>query len=265
MRPVNLIPPESRRGQRAPLRAGGLSYGLIAILVIALAGVTALVLTENSISEKEGELAALESQRQAAQAEASALAPYAEFAALREARLDTISSLAESRFDWERVLRELALVLPGDIWLMRVTGTATPSEALEGSDDQLRGGVAGPALSLVGCGASQEAVAGFAAALEDIDGVTRVGIARAQLPEDVTEGGSTDDCRTRDFISRFEITAAFDGAPVPSALPPAAPADAGTDGGVAETQATSASAEESAARQTEEAQQATNVIPGAVR
>lgn len=260
MRPVNLIPPESRRGQRTPLRAGALSYGVVAVLVIAVVAVTAIVLTGNSISEKEGELAALESEKQAAQAEASALAPYAEFASLRVERQNTISALAQSRFDWERVLRELALVLPSDVWLIRVSGTATPDAAIEGAEDQLRAGVSGPALSLIGCGSSQEAVAGFAAALEDIDGVTRVGVAKSEMPEDIVSGSTSDDCRTRDFITRFEMTAAFDEVPTPAT---AAPLPA--DGGVAEAQAATATAEASAAEQTGEAQEATNVISGAAR
>lgn len=263
MRPVNLIPPESRRGQRTPLRAGALSYGVVAVLVIAVVAVTAIVLTGNSISEKEGELAALESEKQAAQAEASALAPYAEFASLRAERQNTISALAQSRFDWERVLRELALVLPSDVWLIRVSGTATPDAAIEGAEDQLRAGVGGPALSLIGCGSSQEAVAGFAAALEDIDGVTRVGVARSEMPEDIVSGSTSDDCRTRDFITRFEMTAAFDEVPTPPTAVPAAPLPA--DGGVAEAQAATATAEASATEQTGEAQEATNVISGAAR
>jgi Tfp pilus assembly protein PilN len=273
MRPVNLIPPEDRRGQRAPLRAGSSSYALVGGLLAAVVAVTALVMTGNSVSEKESELAALEAQRDAAVAQAQALSPYAEFASLRQQRQATIQTLAESRFDWERVLRELSLVLPDDVWLIRVTGTASPDAVVEGAEDVLRSSAPGPALSLIGCGASQEAVAGFAAALEDIDGVTRVGIAKSQKPENIVSGASRDDCRTRDFIPRFEITAAFDEAPVSSAAAPAAPAapapapttTTGEDGGVAAAEGDSAAAESSAATQTGQAQEATNVIPGAAR
>ena len=271
MRPVNLIPPESRRGQRAPLRAGSLSYGIVAVLAIALAGVTALVMTGNTVAERESELAAAEARQTVLAAEAEALAPYAEFASLREQRQTTIQQLAQSRFDWERVLRELALVLPDDVWLVRVGGSASPDAVIEGSDDALRSGAPGPALSLIGCGASQEAVAGFAAALEDIDGVTRVGVAESELPTgDVTGAGQGDDCRTRDFIARFEITAAFDAVPAPEAAAPAIPAPgtappATGDGGVAEAQATSQAAEDSAAEQTGQAQDAANVVPGVTR
>ena len=46
MRPVNLIPPEQRRGEQAPLRTGPLPYIVVGALVAVLVGVTALVLTE---------------------------------------------------------------------------------------------------------------------------------------------------------------------------------------------------------------------------
>lgn len=270
MRPVNLIPPESRRGQRAPLRAGSTSYVLVAALAVAVAGVTALVMAGNTVSERESELASVEAREATVTAEAAALAPYAEFASLRQTRQATIDALAQSRFDWERVLRELSLVLPSDVWLIRVTGTASPDAVLEGTEDTLRSSAPGPALSLVGCGASQEAVAGFAAALEDIDGVTRVGIAKSERPENVvTEGASAEDCRTRDFIARFEITAAFDEVPAPAAAAPVAPAPGTTatteDGGVAAAEATAQQAEDSAAQQTDQAQQATNLVPGTAR
>lgn len=273
MRPVNLIPPESRRGQRAPLRAGSTSYVLVAALALAVAGVTALVLAGNTVSERESELASVEAREATVTAEAAALAPYAEFASLRQTRQATIDALAQSRFDWERVLRELSLVLPSDVWLIRVTGTASPDAVLEGTEDTLRSSAPGPALSLIGCGASQEAVAGFAAALEDIDGVTRVGIAKSERPENVvTEGASAEDCRTRDFIARFEITAAFDEVPAPAAAAPVAPAPGTTattatteDGGVAVAGATAQQADDSAAQQTDQARQATNLVPGTAR
>ncbi len=66
MRPVNLIPPEERRGELAPLRTGVLSYVIVGVLGLALLGVVAIVLTGNSISEKESDLASLEARKLAA-------------------------------------------------------------------------------------------------------------------------------------------------------------------------------------------------------
>lgn len=221
MRPVNLIPADQRRGEQAALRTGPLAYMLLGALVLALAGVTALVLTENQISDRKGEVVTLKREDAAAQAQAARLAAYSQFRALSEQRVATVTSLADSRFDWERVMRELALVLPGDVWLSELEATATPSVSVGGggSGASLRGAIPGPALSLSGCAAGQDAVAGFVTALKDIDGVTRVGVASSELAGEGegagAGGGGGSDCRTREFIAQFSLVVAFDAAPVP--------------------------------------------------
>jgi Tfp pilus assembly protein PilN len=228
VRPVNLIPAEERRGEHGPLRSGPLAYIVVGALVAVLAGVTALVLTGNQIADRKAEVATLEAEDAAAQTQAERLVAFTQFRALREQRLVTISSLADSRFDWERVMRELSLILPADVWLVGLTATASPNASVGGegggggSGSSLRGSVSGPALELSGCASGQEAVAGFVTALKDIDGVTRVGVQSSELSEQESgagspdgSGGGGDDCRTREFIAKFEIVVAFDAAPVP--------------------------------------------------
>lgn len=251
MRPVNLIPLEERRGERRPLRSGPLAYVLVGALVAVLAGVTALVLTSNQISDRKSEIAQLEAEDAAAQAKAERLAAYTQFRALREQRVVTISSLANSRFDWERVMRELSLILPSNVWLVGLTATASPEASVggessaggEASGSGLRASAPGPALELSGCASGQEAVAGFVTALKDIDGVTRVGVQSSELSEQENGAGAApgsgsasgdDDCRTRDFIAKFEIVAAFDAAPVP----PTESAEAATVSTTEETETT---------------------------
>jgi Tfp pilus assembly protein PilN len=228
MRPVDLIPVEDRQGQHAPLRTGPVAYIVLGALVLALAGVTALVLTGNQISDRKSEVAQLKSEDAAAAAEARRLAAYSQFQALHEQRLATIASLADSRFDWERVMRELSLILPHDVWLISMSASAS-SEAgsVEGSSGggALRNTIAGPALEISGCATGQEAVAGFVTALKEIDGVTRVGVESSELAdqeegagssgESAESGGGSGDCRTRRFIAQFKLTVAFDAAPVP--------------------------------------------------
>src|SRR5688500_11048863 len=191
---------------------------------------------------------------------------------MQEQRTATVVSLAQSRFDWERVLREFALVLPEDVWLIQLEGTVSPGVSLtDGAEISIREGVAGPALEIIGCAASQDAVGGVVAALRDIDGVTRVTVAKSERPELAESTGaassedasSDDDCRTRDFITRFEIVAAFDGVPATAAAPegadPAAPAaPTGTENAAGAPNTTAPAVEEGAA----ETQDATETIPG---
>jgi Tfp pilus assembly protein PilN len=225
MRAVNLIPVEDRRGDHAPTRTGALVYIVVGALLAGLAGVTMMVLATNEINDRKAEIAQLEAEEAEARARAEALSSYAQFKLVRDTRVATVTSLADSRFDWERVLRELSLVLPADIWLTGMTGTVRPDvDVEEATDVSLRDSAAGPALEIIGCAPSQQAVGGFVSALRDIDGVTRVGILRSERPPlDSTGGQTTDeeDCRTRDFITQFELVAAFDAAPVP--LPAASP------------------------------------------
>ncbi len=230
MRPVNLIPPEDRRGEQAPLRTGPLPYILLGTLVAVLIGVTALVLVGNQISDSKAEVAKLEGEDAVAAARAQQLASYTEFRSMSEQRVATVQSLADSRFDWERVMRELALVLPSNVWLTSLTGTASPAVSIEAGGGSaggtLRAQVPGPALELNGCASGQEAVAGFVTALKDIDGVTRVGVESSELGEEEETAtstevgaatGSTDgECRTREFIAKFALVVAFDAAPVPA-------------------------------------------------
>jgi|SRR6476646_2403193 len=212
MRPVNLIPPDLRRGDNAPLRTGPLAYIVVGALALALLGVTMLVLASNEVSEKKDELVTLKREDAVAKASAEELAPYAQFQAMSQQRVETVSSLANSRFDWPRVMRELALVLPDDVLLSDLTASADPGASGEGggaSADAL-----GPVLELTGCTKDQDSVAGFVTALRDIDGVTRVGLSSSAVGGG-DSGGSDGGCEAAGLVTQFEIVVAFDAAPVP--------------------------------------------------
>jgi Tfp pilus assembly protein PilN len=247
MRPVNLIPADQRRGPHAPLRTGPIAYILVGALFLVLAGVAALVLTQNEISDRKAEVTQLRREDAAVSARAQHLAAYTQFRALREQRVETVRSLADSRFDWERVMRELSLVLPTDVWLTSLNASAAADVGVGGESGgsggeggaSLRGAVAGPALELSGCASGQDGVAGFVTALKDIDGVTRVGVQSSALPDVGSAAGATSgggegggestDCRTRGFIALFKLVVAFDAAPVPvtsSVAEEAAPVEA---------------------------------------
>jgi Tfp pilus assembly protein PilN len=220
VRPVNLIPVEDRRGDQAPLRSGPLVYILLGALVALLAGVTVLVLTSNQISERESEVVTLEAEDSRAETEATRLVAFTQFRDMSKARAETVASLADSRFDWERVMRELALILPADTWLTKLVASAAGGAESEGGGGGAVPGVSGPTLQFTGCSTGQEAVARFVTALKDIDGVTRVAVKSSELPTKSSGGGGSggggkEECRTRKFFPKFEIVATFDAAPVP--------------------------------------------------
>ncbi len=239
MRPVNLIPAKERADARAPMRGGPLAYIVVAALVALLAGVTLLVVTNNQISERKAEVTTLKAENSAAEAQASRLSAYTQFHTVSDQRVSTVTTLANSRFDWERVMRELALILPDDIWLTNLTGTASTGVSVAGSAGlALRAGVPGPALEIVGCANGQDAVAGFVSDLKGIDGVTRVGVEYSKLPPEASgeEASNTEPtatsastgCQTRQFIAEFKLVAAFDAAPTPPSAETEAAAPAAT-------------------------------------
>jgi Tfp pilus assembly protein PilN len=264
VRPINLIPPEER-GDKAAVRTGPIAYLLVGTLALGLAAVTMLVLASNTVSDHKAEVAELSQQEADARARAEQLAPFANFKTVEQQRAATVKSLADSRFDWERVMRELSLVIPGDVWLTELTGSVGGASTTTGdtSTSAATGtsSVSGPSLQIIGCAAGQESVAAFLASLRDIDGVTRVGLTSSERPtgesaasSDSGEGAGNSECRTRDPIAKFEIVAAFDEVPtpqVPGAAPaaptatePAAPAAPATDQAAPSTETTPASSVE---------------------
>jgi Tfp pilus assembly protein PilN len=260
MRPVNLIPPDERRGDRAAIRTGSTSYVVVAALGVALLAIIALAFTSKQVSDRKQQVADLQQREQQVTAKAQSLKSFTDFRAVQESREATVTSLAQSRFDWQRVLNELARVLPTDVWLSQLAGSVSPAVQIDGGPDiAMRAEASGPALSIVGCAISQDAVAGFVSDLQDIDGVTRVGVQSSTRPDPNTTGasggssttsgsasGTSQDCQTRDFIVKFEIVAAFDAVPAPAtaSTAPSIPSSVApsTSATAASTQPASASA-----------------------
>lgn len=226
MRPINLIPKDLRRGDAAPSRTGATGWVIVGALTLAVVAAVMLVTTSNTLSDRENEVAALQHAEQVAQRQAAEVAPYTAFQQTVAARRQTVAGLAASRFDWERVMRELALIIPEDIVVRTLTATVSPDVSVAGATSvDLRGSVPGPALELTGCGIgpkerSQETIARFISALYDIDGVTRVGMKDSIVTEEdgasgaATGAGHAGNCAGGDQLSNFQIVAAFDAAPI---------------------------------------------------
>ncbi len=216
MRPVNLIPTDQRRAY-GPSRTGPIAYIVVGALGLLLVGVVVMVLASNQISERESDLESLAARSAAANARAEKLAPYAKFQQVERQRTTTVYELADSRFDWPRVLRQLSLIVPKYVVLGRLTGLAGPGVESGGGGGEsggtnLANGIKGPSLSLSGCALNQNRVAALVAALHQIDGVTRVGLSGA-VHEDEEGGGGSGEGASCKRVS-FNIAVAFDAAPV---------------------------------------------------
>jgi Tfp pilus assembly protein PilN len=221
MRPVNLIPPEERRAS-TPVRTGPIAYLIVGVLALGLAAVTMIVLTDNKIADRKSKIAELNQQQVAIQTRAGQLKPFVDFSQAESARVKAIRSAANRRFDWERVMHELSLILPPDLSLVNLTATTGGAPDASGAVTSST-----PSLSMTGCARGHETVAAFLAALKDIDGVTSVTLQSSQHGGAGSSGGSSSTISTSSDCGpavQFQLTADFGNAPVATPPAPAAPA-----------------------------------------
>ena len=173
MRAVNLLPEQHRRTAPSGERSGS-AYFVLAALAVMLAGAIAYVVVSNQVTAGKEEAATLSAQAETAEAKVAQLAPFGEFSALKEARVIAVSELATSRLDWERLARELALVLPKDTWLTSVDGSTGMSADEAAAPSAPGEEPAGPTVKLTGCAKSQPAVATALVRLKRLNGATDV-------------------------------------------------------------------------------------------
>jgi len=134
---VNLLPPEILERRRAEKRIGWVVLAAIAVALI-LAGVWGFA--QFRLQAKQDELAAVQQQAQAIQAQADQLAIFEERAAELETRRATLVYALGTRVDWAKLLDELSLVLPSDMWIQtlavdELTGLSMSGYAIDTPDD----------------------------------------------------------------------------------------------------------------------------------
>jgi Tfp pilus assembly protein PilN len=202
MRAVNLIPAEDRRGAGgAAGRSGGGAYVVLGVLVALVAMASAYVLLGKSVDDKKADLARITRDAQVAESQAQSLASYTKFTAMSSKRVQTVSQLAQSRFDWSHALHEVARVLPENAWLTSLSATTSPTVSGGSGGSSLRGALSVPAIEVQGCTTSQRSVAKMMARMRLIDGVQRVSLDNAAKGEDSgatgtsTVSGGSGDCR----------------------------------------------------------------------
>jgi Tfp pilus assembly protein PilN len=250
VRPVNLIPPEERRGRAATGSRHMAAYAVIGVLALVLVAVVAITIFDNKASDSQAKLNSLQSEVDSAQAQASSFSSFTSFQQVHDERLATIDSLAKSRFDWERIMRELSIVLPDNVFLTNLTGTVSPDASVtNGAGLSLRGSIPGPALELIGCAQNQRTVARLIASMHDIDGVGRVLVSTSSkaTPTVGSSGssgaatGGASGCGSRPDFPTFQLVAALDGVPtaeVPATSSTAVPTSATATTGATTTPAT---------------------------
>lgn len=148
MRPVNLLP-ERYRPARASGRLRGSAYITIAVLGVLLIMVLGYVITQNQINSTEDDTNRAIEEAQIAEARASELGSFGNFQQIKQQREAAVKGLALTRFDYERLMREVALVLPNNVFLTTFTAQATGEAAAAPTGAAVT--ATGPSLALGGC------------------------------------------------------------------------------------------------------------------
>ena len=190
MRAVNLIPRDARRGGISPsLGKLGPAHFVVGLMVVALAFVTVYVLANNTVSQRQAQLASLNSQVSSMQAQVARLNSYEQFERLAQARAATVRQIAATRFDWHGALSDLSKVVPANTSLQSLVATVSASGASgapsAGSGGAVRSAIDAPAFELKGCTGTQDEVAQLMSRLRLINGVQRVTL------EDSTKSSSS--------------------------------------------------------------------------
>jgi hypothetical protein len=156
MRAFNLIPADERGG--ASLSAG--KSGGSAFVVLGLLGVLAIFAllygqASRQISSETAKIATLDTQAQAAQAQAAKLQPYVSFKTMHEQRVQAVDQLVDSRFDWAHAFHELGRVLPpGEVVLTSLTGTIASGTGSTAAGADTAAGASSKASAATGASAA---------------------------------------------------------------------------------------------------------------
>ena len=159
MRAVNLIPTEQRRA-KATGKASGSAYAIVGVLAVFLVMAVASVLTSNKVNENETKAAEAKQEADALEAQAAQLGSFTNFAAIKEQRLASVVTAAETRFDWERLMREVSLIMPEGSWLRTTSASVLGEQSPTGETaTQTAGAALTPTATFVGCTKKQSEVA----------------------------------------------------------------------------------------------------------
>ena len=147
MRPVNLLP-EQHRARVSTGRAGG-AYLVIGVLGALVVMVMVYALTANQVNSRKTQEAKVSQEARTLEARTASLDRFGDFSQVKQARLASVRELAGGRFDWERFMRELSLVLPRGSWIKEVDASTTGSEESGGQAGAQPSGQ--PSAKLTGC------------------------------------------------------------------------------------------------------------------
>lgn len=227
MKPVNLLPASERRRTESAKRIENSSFVVLGILGVLLLAALYFVSTSNSINSDKSAIAKANQETAAAKARAAQLGPFAEFAKIKQTRENSVKTLATQRFDWERLMREIGLVLPEGTAIQNLTAatsgdpasaggssssTSTPAPSTGTASD-----TSAPSMDLKGCAKHQDDVATMMVRLRALHRVADVTLNDSEEPSPAgnagggaqTSGASDSTGVAQCKTYQFEVTVTF--------------------------------------------------------
>jgi type IV pilus assembly protein PilM len=175
MRAVNLMPTkkEQRERGRQPnvVALGGVLGAVVVTAVFALWFLSA----SSAVTDKQNEVDALRSELAATPTPAPRDTSGDALAQEKAGRLSALAAALGNRVAWDRVLREVSLVLPDDVWLNTLQASAPAAATTEAPAGT------GGAFTISGRTYSHDAVARLLARLEIIPDLDRVTLEKSVL------------------------------------------------------------------------------------
>jgi hypothetical protein len=104
---------------------------VLGVLGVLLVMAVAYAFSLNQVNSHKTDIARANGEIEKAKRAVAASTAFGDFHSVKETRVASVKQLAAGRFDWERLMRELALVLPEHTWLLdaNTTTTGDPSQA----------------------------------------------------------------------------------------------------------------------------------------
>jgi Tfp pilus assembly protein PilN len=208
MKAVNLIPTEQRRAQATGKRPGS-SYVLIGVLATLLVMVAAYVFTANNVTKRQNDAAVAKAEADRYEAQAAQRKDFTNFSQIKQMRLASVNTIASTRFDWERLMRELSRVMPSGSWLQTtdasVTGTVAGAEST--SSTSTTTAVPQPKANLVGCTPNQSDVARMMVRMRQLHRVSDVELNESAKQLNSSGDAGVDSCGS---LYQFNLLVSFE-------------------------------------------------------
>ena len=125
MRAVNLLPKDDGRPRGPEFRNNPVVIGGVVGAVLVTAVLAAMFLTASTaVADNQKDRDAAAAQLAATPVPPTPAPGASELEQEKSARISALSAALSGRLAWDRVLREVSLVLPDDVWLSSLSATA---------------------------------------------------------------------------------------------------------------------------------------------